>query len=91
MGRRFSRADDASNPFPRDRVRFGPRMNDEHDHAADHADGLPPLLVRVWVRARRRKRIIEHQLGRLEAEAVSPPVGAVLDRIPSPPKRIGPK
>ena len=91
MGCCLSRADNASNLFPRDRVRFGPRMNDEHGHVADHADGLPPLLVRVWVRARRGKRIIEHQFGRLEAEAVSPRVGAVLDRVLRPPQRIGSK
>ena len=67
MGGCLSRADDASNPFPRDRVRFGPRMNDEHDLVADHAHGMPTLLVRVWVRARRGKRIIEHELEALAA------------------------
>ena len=84
MGRRLSRADDASDLFTRFRVRFGPRMDHEHDDITDHADGMPALFVRMWIQPGRGQWIVEHEPRSLEAEAVGQPVPAALVRVPSP-------
>jgi len=46
-------------------------VHNEHNHPADHPDGLPTLLRGVGIEPRRRKRIVEHEGRSLEAEPVS--------------------
>ncbi len=84
MRRGFPSTDDTTHFDMASRLRFGPCMRHDHDHAADHTDGVPSFFVRTQIRAVRRQRVIEYELRRLEAEAMLPFIDAVLGVVPRP-------
>jgi hypothetical protein len=52
-------------------------MNHEHDHLANHAQGLPAFFSGIWVAPACRQGIAEDMLGGLETQPMIPDVAAV--------------
>ena len=74
----------APNFLPGLNVEVRPGVNHHQDLSAHHADGPPPLLVRVWVFPCCSQRVIKDIGHSLEVDAMRPKICPALGRVPSP-------
>ena len=59
-------------------------MHNEYHRRVNHTDSVPTFFVRIRITVGRCQRIIEYQLGRLEAESMLPLVDKILVVVPFP-------